>query len=146
MAISRAIYRVAEAGAMLVERTISSVMRQRELQILEKVLNERKAELLGEAVRTASGMGDAREQFADPTDRAGLEGDRNLMLRIRDRERKLIGKIDEALGRIEDGSYGKCEECGREIGFARLKVRPVTTLCIECKEEQEAEERRRKSG
>ena len=131
---------------MLVERAISPAMRHRELQILEKVLNERKAELLGEAVRTASGMGDTGETFADPTDRAGLEGDRNLMLRIRDRERKLIGKIDEALGRIEDGSYGKCEECGCEIGFARLKVRPVTTLCIGCKSEQEAEERKRKLG
>jgi DnaK suppressor protein len=121
-------------------------MRQRELQILQKLLHARKQELLGEAVRTASGMTGHREQFADPTDRAGLEGDRNLLLRIRDRERKLISKIDEALGRIDDGSYGTCEECGRDIGFARLKVRPVTTLCIECKEEQEAEERRRKLG
>ena len=130
----------------MVDRLIRFAMRQRELEILEKLLHERKQELLGEAVRTASGMGNTRETFADPTDRAGLEGDRNLLLRIRDRERKLITKIDEALGRIEDGSYGKCEECGCEIGFARLKARPVTTLCIECKEEQEADERRRKIG
>src|SRR5262249_43428587 len=114
-------------------------MRRRELEILQRLLGERKQELLGEADRTVDGMGEGREQFPDPTDRALLEGNRNLMLRIRDRERKLISKIDEALGRIEDGSYGKCEECGCEIGFARLKARPVTTLCIDCKAEQEAE-------
>ncbi len=118
-------------------------MRQRELSTLQRLLHERKQELLGEAGRTATGMGE-REHFPDPTDRALLEGNRNLVLRIRDRERKLISKIDEALGRIDDGSYGKCEECDREIGFARLKARPVTTLCIACKSEQEADERRRR--
>ncbi len=75
-------------------------------------------------------------------DRASLEGNRNLLLRIRDRERKLISKIDEALGRIDDGSYGKCEECGQDIGIERLRARPVTTLCIECKSLQEAQERK----
>jgi DnaK suppressor protein len=117
-------------------------MRQRDLTTFRKILHERRQELLDEAVRTMGGMGE-REQFPDPTDRATLEGDRNLLLRIRDRERKLISKIDEALGRIEDGSYGKCEECGHEIGVARLKARPVTTLCIDCKSLQEAEEQRR---
>ena len=91
-------------------------------------------------------MGEGRELFPDPTDRASLEDNRNLTLRIRDRERKLISKIDEALGRIEDGSYGRCEECGGEIGVERLRARPVTTLCIACKSQQEAEERRRKLG
>src|SRR5207249_2757916 len=76
-------------------------------------------------------------------DRSRLaEGNRNLLLRIRDRERKLISKIDEALGRIEDGSYGKCEDCGADIGLERLKARPVTTLCIDCKSLQEAQERK----
>ena len=75
-----------------------------------------------------------------------MEYNRNLTLRIRDRERKLITKIDEALGRIEDGSYGKCEECDGEIGVERLRARPVTTLCIDCKSQQEAEERRRRLG
>lgn len=119
-------------------------MRQRELSILQKLLHERKQELLGEAGRTVDGMGEHREQFPDPADRATLEGNRNLTLRIRDRERKLITKIDEALVRIDEGEYGRCEECGEEIGFARLKARPVTTLCIECKSMQEAEERKRK--
>jgi RNA polymerase-binding transcription factor len=116
-------------------------MRQRELTMFRKLLHERRHELLAEAARTAGGMGE-RESFPDPTDRASLEGDRNLELRIRDRERKLLSKIDEAIGRIDDGSYGKCEECEGEIGVARLKARPVTTLCIDCKSLQEAEERR----
>ena len=88
----------------------------------------------------------AASSFPIPTDRATLEYNRNLTLRIRDRERKLLSKIDEALGRIEDGSYGKCEECDGEIGVDRLRARPVTTLCIACKSQQEAEERRRQLG
>jgi DnaK suppressor protein len=118
-------------------------MRQRDLSTFQKLLHERRRELLGEALRTVDGMGESRELFPDPTDRATLEYNRNLTLRIRDRERKLISKIDEALGRIEDGSYGKCEECGGDIGVERLRARPVTTLCIACKSQQEAEERRR---
>jgi DnaK suppressor protein len=117
-------------------------MRKRDLDAFRKLLAERREELIVEASRTVDGMGENREQFPDPTDRASLEGNRNLMLRIRDRERKLISKIDEALGRIEDGSYGKCEECGGEIGLERLRARPVTTLCIDCKSLQEAQERK----
>jgi DnaK suppressor protein len=117
-------------------------MRKRELTAFRKLLNERRHELITEASRTVDGMGETREQFPDPTDRASLEGNRNLTLRIRDRERKLISKIDEALGRIDDGSYGKCEECGQDIGMERLKARPVTTLCIDCKSLQEAQERK----
>ena len=117
-------------------------MRARELNSFRKLLDERRQELMTEASRTVDGMGENREQFPDPTDRASLEGNRNLMLRIRDRERKLITKIDEALGRIEDGSYGKCEECGQDIGIERLRARPVTTLCIDCKSLQEAQERK----
>jgi DnaK suppressor protein len=118
-------------------------MRARDLTAFRKLLNERREELIVEASRTVDGMGEMREQFPDPTDRASLEGNRNLTLRIRDRERKLITKIDEALGRIEDGSYGKCEECGGDIGIERLRARPVTTLCIDCKSLQEAQERKR---
>jgi len=119
-------------------------MRKRELESFRKLLEERRQELVSEALRTVDGMGENREQFPDPTDRALLEGNRNLMLRIRDRERKLISKIDEALGRIDDGSYGRCEECGGDIGLDRLRARPVTTLCIECKSLQEDRERRRR--
>lgn len=117
-------------------------MKQRDLTMFRKLLNERRQELLVEANRTVGGMNEGPEQFPDPSDRASQEGERSLELRIRDRERKLITKIDEAIGRIEDGSYGKCEECGGDIAIERLKARPVTTLCIDCKSLQEAEERR----
>jgi DnaK suppressor protein len=120
-------------------------LRTRDLNAFRKLLHERRQDLVAEATRTVGGMGEGREQFPDPTDRASLEDNRNLLLRIRDRERKLLTKIEQALGRIDDGSYGKCEECGGEIGIERLRARPVTTLCIDCKSLQEAEERRRRS-
>jgi DnaK suppressor protein len=88
-------------------------------------------------------MTDSKENFPDPTDRASLESDRNFMLRIRGRERKLILKIEEALERIEDGSFGTCEKCGEDISEQRLKARPVTTLCIDCKKREEALEKAR---
>ena len=74
---------------------------------------------------------------SDPADRATAESDRAFTLRIRDRERRLIHKIQEALTRIDDGEFGICEECGEEIGVPRLKARPVTTLCVNCKARQE---------
>ena len=122
-------------------------MRERELKHFQALLNEKLEELLKEADRTVDGMTDAKaENFPDPTDRASLESNRNFTLRIRDRERKLIVKIKEALARIDDGSYGKCEECGENIGRERLEARPVTTLCIDCKSMQEVEERRLRGG
>ncbi len=81
--------------------------------------------------------------FPDPTDQATVETDRNFDLRIRDRERKLIKKIDQALNRIKDGSFGACDSCGGNISVKRLQARPVTTLCIDCKTSQEIEERTR---
>jgi DnaK suppressor protein len=78
----------------------------------------------------------------DPTDQASFETDRNFELRLRDRDRKLVEKIKEALQRIEEGTYGVCEECGQPIGEKRLAARPVTTYCIECKEDAERRERR----
>jgi DnaK suppressor protein len=117
-------------------------MNQRDLKQFRRLLDEKLAELLAEADRTVDGMTDTKENFPDPTDRASLESNRNFTLRIRDRERKLIGKIKEALTRIDDGTYGKCEECGENIGLERLKARPVTTLCIDCKAAQEAQEKK----
>lgn len=120
-------------------------MRERDLKHFQNLLQEKLDELLREADRTVDGMTDAKaENFPDPTDRASLESNRNFTLRIRDRERKLIVKIKEALGRIDDGSYGKCEECDENIGRERLEARPVTTLCIDCKSLQEAQERKLK--
>lgn len=118
-------------------------MDQEKLEFFHKLLQEQLDELLLEAERTVAGMTDTKENFPDPTDRAALESDRNFLLRIRDRERKLIGKIEEALGRIEDGSYGICESCGEDISEERLTARPVTTLCFDCKKRQEAMEKAR---
>ena len=119
-------------------------MNQRDVDFFRNLLNERRQELLTEAGKTVDGM-DENGNFPDPTDRAAMESDRSFTLRIRDRERKLIAKIEEALRRLEDGSYGVCEECGEKIGAARLKARPVTTLCIDCKSVQEVAERKNKS-
>lgn len=119
-------------------------LEQHDISWFKDLLNSRRAELLGEAGRTVSGMTDGKENFPEPADRAALESDRNATLRIRDRERKLINKIEEALQRLEDGIYGVCEECGEEIGVDRLRARPVTTLCIQCKAEQEETERKQR--
>ena len=110
------------------------------------VLNGMREELLDEAEKTVSGMsGTEKENFPDPADRAALETDRNFLLRVKDRERKLISKVDEALKRIDDGTYGVCELCGESISEKRLEVRPVTTCCIECKKEEEEHEKGRGS-
>jgi DnaK suppressor protein len=81
--------------------------------------------------------------FPDPTDQASMETDRNFELRIKDRERKLIRKIDQAIARIREGEFGICDSCGGDVSIKRLQARPVTTLCIDCKTEQEQEERTR---
>jgi DnaK suppressor protein len=126
---------------LLKEFHFNIMLQKKQLEYFRKLLNEKLEELLDEANRTVTGMSDMKENMPDPTDRATLESDRNFTLRIRDRERKLIGKIKEALERIENGTYGICESCEEEIGEKRLKARPVTTLCIDCKKRQEDEER-----
>jgi DnaK suppressor protein len=116
-------------------------MEEKDLQDFRKLLVERLEELLNQADDTVSGMTTQKENLPDPTDRASLEADRNFMLRIRDRENKLIKKIREAVERIDSGTYGICETCGEEIAIERLKARPVTTQCIECKTKAEAMEK-----
>lgn len=116
-------------------------MKQEDIDYFREFLTQRLQELLNRADNTVTGMTHQKETFPDPTDRASLESDRNFMLRIRDRENKLIKKIKKALDRIEDGSFGICESCGEDISIARLKARPVTTQCIECKTKQEAMEK-----
>jgi DnaK suppressor protein len=116
-------------------------MDQEKLLFFKGLLEERLHVLLEEAGRTASDMRqDSNGDFPDPTDRASLEADRNFLLRIKDRERKLILKVKEALDRIDDGTFGICESCGRPISEKRLIARPVTTQCIECKTEDEKKE------
>lgn len=128
---------------ILLERLSSIMLKKKQLDYFRNLLNERLDELLSEAKETVSGMSGQKENMPDPADRASLESDRNFTLRIRDRERKLIGKIKDALQRIEDGTYGICESCEEEISDERLRARPVTTLCIECKKKQEDEEKMR---
>ncbi len=110
-------------------------------QFRELLLEEMKT-LLSEADRTVQEMGDDASHFPDPADRATQESDRTFELRIRDRERKLANKVREALERIDNGTFGICENCGAEISEARLRVRPVTTQCIDCKMEAEQKEKR----
>jgi DnaK suppressor protein len=116
-------------------------MEKTKIEEFRQLLHEQMEQLLRDAGRTVSEMNDEKTNFPDPTDRASLESDRNFELRIRDRERKLLNKIRETLERLEEGDFGVCESCGEEIGEARLRARPVTTLCIECKTEQERQEK-----
>ncbi len=116
-------------------------MDQKTLAEFKDLLNQQLDSLLHDVGKTVAEMTEEKSNFPDPTDRASLESDRNFELRIRDRERMLINKIRQALERIEDGSFGFCESCEEEIGAERLRARPVTTLCINCKTEQERQEK-----
>jgi RNA polymerase-binding transcription factor len=112
-----------------------------QLEHFRNILNGWKRDLMEEVDRTVSHMKDEAANFPDPNDRATQEEEFSLELRTRDRERKLIRKIDEALKRVEDGSYGYCLETGEEIGVKRLEARPVATLTIEAQERRERRER-----
>jgi DnaK suppressor protein len=116
---------------------IGSIMKKEDVDFFKEQLKNLLEELLSQADETVSGMNSPKENFPDPTDRASLESDRNFMLRIRDRESKLIVKVKKALARIETDTFGICESCGEDISFNRLKARPVTTQCIDCKTKEE---------
>ena len=116
-------------------------MSKEQLEHFRNILNSWKRDLMVEVDRTVSHMKDEAANVPDPNDRATQEEEFSLELRTRDRERKLIRKIDEALKRIEDGSYGYCLETGEEIGIKRLEARPVATLSIEAQERRERRER-----
>jgi DnaK suppressor protein len=118
-------------------------MKPEKLEMFKGLLTQRIDNLLGEAYKTVTDMTDEKENFPDPNDRASLESDRNFELRIRDRERKLIRKLQEAIQRIDNGTFGVCERCGGPISEKRLIARPVTTLCIECKTKEEKLEKQR---
>ena len=127
--------------AKQVEKESSGPMSKRQLERFRKILLGQMQELMGKAEGTVDDLVTDNENFPDLTDRASAEADLNFGLRVRDRERKLIMKIKEALKRVEDGSFGTCEICGEPIEVKRLEARPVTTLCIDCKIEQEREEK-----
>jgi DnaK suppressor protein len=116
-------------------------MNARQRTHFRKILEALKAELSEEIDRTVHTMQDEATVFADPNDRASQESDMALELRNRDRERKLIKKIDETIARIDANEYGYCDSCGVEIGLKRLEARPTATLCIDCKTLDELRER-----
>lgn len=116
-------------------------MSPEQLEHFRNILTSWKRELMFEVDRTVHHMQDEAANFPDPNDRATQESEFGLELRTRDRERKLLRKIDSALARIDDGSYGWCDETGEEIGLKRLEARPVATLCLEAQERRELAER-----
>ncbi len=116
-------------------------MSETQLEHFQDILAAWKNELMFEVDRTVHHMQDEAANFPDPNDRATQESEFGLELRTRDRERKLLRKIDSALVRIDDGSYGFCDETGEEIGLKRLEARPVATLCLEAQERRELAER-----
>ncbi|MBI5519302.1 MAG: RNA polymerase-binding protein DksA [Desulfovibrio sp.] len=115
-------------------------MEAKDIQFFRDMLNSMLEDILQKGQATIDDMTETVEVYADPADRATAESDRAFTLRLRDRERKLIKKIQQAVTRIEEGEFGVCVECGEEIGTARLKARPMTTLCINCKSKQEEDE------
>ncbi len=112
----------------------------------KKTLEEIKQELLNQketilsSAREKENLGIVSEELSDTVDRSSAETDRNLMLKIKDRDSKLLLKIDQALKKFDNNTYGVCDECGNKISVGRLKARPMAELCIDCKEEREKEE------
>lgn len=124
-----------------VEKEGEEYMNEDQLQHFTSILNNWKSELMQEVDRTVHHMQDEAANFPDPNDRATQESEFSLELRTRDRERRLIKKIDDSLKNIESGEYGFCETCGIEIGIRRLEARPTATLCIDCKTLDEIREK-----
>jgi DnaK suppressor protein len=124
-----------------VQRKGEEYMSKEQLEHFRRILSAWKQDLMQEVDRTMLHMKDEAANFPDPNDRATQESEFSLELRTRDRERKLIRKIDEALKRIEDGSYGYCLETGEPIGVKRLEARPVATLSVEAQERRERREK-----
>lgn len=116
-------------------------MNERQLAHLEKILLAWRQSLMEEVDRTVSHMKDEAANFPDPSDRASQEEEFSIELRTRDRERKLIKKIEDGLERLHEDDFGYCEACGIEIGLRRLEARPTATLCIDCKTLAEIKER-----
>ncbi|MCI0668484.1 MAG: RNA polymerase-binding protein DksA [Methylococcaceae bacterium] len=116
-------------------------MNEAQIEHFRSILENWKSELMKEVDRTVHHMQDDAANFPDPNDRATQESEFGLELRTRDRERKLIKKIDESLASLDTGEYGYCESCGIDIGLRRLEARPTATLCIDCKTLDEIREK-----
>ena len=121
-------------------------MSKKQLDHFKKILLKWKSQLESEAGKTVRHMKNESVSFADPNDRASQESDFGLELRTRDRERKLLKKIQFSLKNIDNGSYGFCEETGEEIGLLRLEARPVATLCLEAQERREIKDKQYSEG
>ncbi len=122
--------------------TSELAMRKREFDRYREILQGQLDALVGHGNQAVHAMaGEEGEELPDPSDRATVEEERNWSLRLADRDRKLIGKLQEALARIDAGTFGQCTRCDRPISSARLRARPMTDLCIECKTELEQRER-----
>jgi len=116
-------------------------MNQKDLKRFRGILEAEKKKLVTNAKRTVESMAEEKDAAVmDEGDEASTEADVSMVYRLRDREKYLFKKIDKALSKIDDGSFGTCEECGDDIGIKRLEARPVTDMCIRCKEEQEQRE------
>lgn len=116
-------------------------MDEQELRQFKKQLEAMKVDINSDVEKTLTEMTSQTGNIPDPNDRATMESDRSFELRIRGRERKLMEKVDEALARIEDGTYGICAGCGEDIAVKRLQARPVAKFCIDCKTKQEQKEK-----
>jgi DnaK suppressor protein len=116
-------------------------MKEKVMDNFREQLVAKREDILKDAERTLAELTDQSGNIPDPNDRASAESGRSFELRIRQREQKLLSKIEEALQRIDDGVFGECDSCGELIGLKRLEARPVTTLCIECKTAQESKEK-----
>jgi DnaK suppressor protein len=121
-------------------------MSDAQVEHFTQILNNWRSELMEEVDRTVSHMKDEAANFPDPADRATQEEEFSLELRTRDRERKLIKKIEETLERLDNDDYGFCDSCGIEIGIKRLEARPTATLCIDCKTLAEIKEKQEKGN
>ena len=123
------------------EKKGEEYMNDAQLEHFQDILNSWKSELMQEVDRTVHHMQDDASNFPDPNDRASQESEFSIELRTRDRERRLIKKIDDSLNEIDSGDYGFCETCGIDIGIRRLEARPTAVLCIECKTLDEKREK-----
>ena len=125
------------------EKKGEEYMNEKQVQHFKNILLEWKRSLMEEVDRTVHHMQDDAANFPDPNDRATQESEFSMELRARDRERKLIKKIDESMSHLESDDFGYCEACGVEIGVKRLEARPTATLCIDCKILDEIREKQR---
>ena len=124
------------------KKTVRISLREKKMREIKKKLIAQKKALLSEAVEALNKL-PGQIVFPDLGDQASAEIDRSFMLRLRGRERKLLKKIEDAIDRIEQGLFGICDKCGEAIDIKRIEARPVTTMCIECKTQQEEEEKLR---